>query len=90
MLSLVNESGTGIFTRRLSCSRALILTDINGAVYNPAKEREEFVCEFISPSHALGSFLSGQRLNFSIESSESIDRDLTCNLNGLAVDVALE
>jgi secreted trypsin-like serine protease len=86
-LSLVNESRTDIFTWRLSCNRELNLTDQNGVTYHPKKDGVNFVHEFVRPSHSLGTFLAGQRLEFLFESAEGIGGDLSCSLNSLAVDI---
>jgi secreted trypsin-like serine protease len=89
-ISLVNESGIDIFTWRLSCNRGFILSDKNGAIFQPTKDQEEFFHEFVRPYHALGTFLSGQRIEVSFKSSDVIGRDLRCDLNGLAVDITIE
>jgi trypsin len=87
---MVNDSGTDIFTWRLSCNRELVLTDPNGVVFRPLKEESEFVHEFVKPSHALGTFLSGQRAEFKFDAPESVGSDLSCKVNGMTVDLTTE
>lgn len=89
-LSIVNNSKIDIYTWQLACNREFSLTDQNGAMYQARKEADYFVHEFIRQSHALGTLLIGQRAEFSIESAESINQDLSCRFNGMPVDIVVD